>query len=162
MTDKLIFAAADFFAGDPKRIQHFLKVHELARLIGAAEGLNGEELLTLEAAAVVHDVGIKPAEEKYGNCSGKLQEQEGPAAAEPLLRNCGFSESVIQRVLWLVAHHHTYDGIDGLDYRILVEADFLVNLYEDGADGEAVKAALDKVFRTGTGIRLCRTFFGIL
>ena len=159
MVDKLIFAAAEFFAGDPKRIQHFLKVHALARLIGAAEGLSGEELLTLEAAAVVHDVGIKPAEEKYGNCSGKLQEQEGPAAAEPLLRKCGSSDGVVERVLWLVAHHHTYDNIDGLDHRILVEADFLVNLYEDGADGETVKAALDKVFATETGIRLCKMFF---
>ena len=161
MVDGLIFLATEFFAGDPKRIQHFIKVHSLARLIGAAEGMNGEELLTLEAAAVVHDLGIKPAEEKYGNCSGKLQEQEGPAAAEPLLRKCGFSETVIQRVLWLVAHHHTYDSIDGLDYRILVEADFLVNLYEDGADSETVRSALDKVFGTETGIRLCRTFFGI-
>lgn len=159
MIAELIFAAAEFFSGDPKRIQHFIKVHSLARLIGAAEGLDGEELLTLEAAAVVHDVGIKPAEEKYGNCSGKLQEQEGPAAAEPLLRKCGFEEGVVQRVLWLVAHHHTYDNIDSADWQILVEADFLVNLYEDGADGETVRAAMDRVFATETGIRLCRTFF---
>ena len=161
MTDRLIFETAEFFRGDPKRIQHFLKVHTLARLIGTAEGLTERELMTLEAAAVVHDVGIKPAEEKYGDCSGKLQEQEGPAAAEPLLRKCGFDHAVIQRVLWLVAHHHTYDGIDKPDYRILAEADFLVNLYENGADKETVKAAIERVFRTDTGTGLCRTFFGI-
>ena len=161
MTDRLIFETTEFFRGDAKRIQHFLKVHTLARLIGAAEGLKGEELLILEAAAVVHDVGIKPAEEKYGRCDGKLQEQEGPAVAEPLLRKCGFSDDVVQRVLWLVAHHHTYDDIDRADYRILVEADFLVNLYEEGTDDEAVKSALDKIFRTETGIRLCKAFFAI-
>lgn len=161
MIDKLIFETAEFFFGDPKRIQHFIKVHEFARLIGAAEGMDGEELLTLEAAAVVHDAGIKPAEEKYGQCGGKLQEQEGPAAAEPLLRKCGFDEEIIQRVLWLIAHHHTYDGIDGLDYQILVEADFLVNLYEDNASREAVKAALENIFRTKTGIKLMKIFFKV-
>ena len=161
MIDKLIFETAEFFFGDPKRIQHFIKVHEFARLIGAAEGMDGEELLTLEAAAVVHDAGIKPAEEKYGQCGGKLQEQEGPAAAEPLLRKCGFDEKIIQRVLWLVAHHHTYDGIDGLDYQILVEADFLVNLYEDNASKDAVKAALKNIFRTKTGIKLMKIFFKV-
>lgn len=161
MIDKLIFETAEFFFGDPKRIQHFIKVHEFARLIGTAEGINGDELLTLEAAAVVHDVGIKPAEEKYGQCGGKLQEQEGPAMAEPLLRKCGFDDDIIQRVLWLVAHHHTYDGIEGLDYQILVEADFLVNLYEDNASREAVNAALENIFRTKTGIRLMKIFFKV-
>lgn len=161
MIDKLIFETAEFFFGDPKRIQHFIKVHEFARLIDSAEGMSGDELLTLEAAAVVHDVGIKPAEEKYGQCGGKLQEQEGPAVAEPLLRKCGFDEEIIQRALWLIAHHHTYDGIEGLDYQILVEADFLVNLYEDNASREAVNAALENIFRTKTGIRLMKIFFKV-
>ena len=40
-----------------------------------------------------------------------------------------------------------------------MEADFLVNLYEDGAEAPAVKTALDKIFRTETGIRLCRDMF---
>ena len=41
MIDKLIFETAEFFFGDPKRIQHFIKVHEFARLIGTAEGMDG-------------------------------------------------------------------------------------------------------------------------
>ena len=35
---------------------------------------------------------------------------------------------MIRRVEYLVGHHHTYKDIDGLDYQILVEADFLVNI----------------------------------
>jgi hypothetical protein len=27
---------------------------------------------------------------------------------------------------------HTYTGVDGMDYRILLEADFLVNAHSDG------------------------------
>ena len=45
----------------------------------------------------------------------------------------GYDEAVIDRVLFLIAHHHTYTGIEGEDYQILVEADFLVNLFEDGS-----------------------------
>lgn len=149
----------DYYGGDPRRIQHFIKVHSLARQIGMKEGLSEKELFTLEAAALVHDIGIKAAEEKYGSCSGKLQEQEGPKLAEEMLGGLGFEEAVINRVSYLVGHHHTYTNMEGMDYQILVEADFLVNLYEDGAAPGAVRAALQKIFKTQTGKRLCETMF---
>ena len=58
---------------------------------------------------------------------------EGPPEAEKLLASQGWPETVIQRVSYLVGHHHTYTDIDGTDYQLLVEADFLVNLFEEGA-----------------------------
>jgi hypothetical protein len=148
-------------SGDPKRIQHFIKVHSFARLIGSQEALDEAELFTLEAAAIVHDIGIRLCEEKYGNCSGKLQEKEGPAIAAAMLEKLYFEKNVIDRVCWLVGHHHTYSNIDSLDYQILVEADFLVNLYEDQLPQDACRAALDNIFRTESGIRLCRTMFSL-
>ena len=81
--------------------------------------------------------------------------------ARSLLQELKFDPEVMERVCFLVGHHHTYHDIQGLDYQILVEADFLVNLYEDGADSQAVKTALDKIFRTGTGIQLCRDMFRV-
>ena len=66
-------------AGDPARIQHFVKVHSFAQAIGKAENLEEEVQFILECAALVHDIGIKPAEAKYGKSDGKFQEQEGPA-----------------------------------------------------------------------------------
>ena len=94
-------------------------------------------------AAIVHDIGIHKAEKKYGQCGGKLQEKEGPPEAEKLLKKLGADRETIDRVCYLVGHHHTYTEIDGLDYQILIEADFLVNLYEDGVDQKAVRAAYD-------------------
>ena len=85
----------------------------------------------LESAAVVHDIGIKVCEEKYGSCEGKLQEKEGPGIAGALLSELGYEKQVIERVCYLVGHHHTYTEIVGLDYQIPVETDFLVNLFED-------------------------------
>ena len=155
----LYFKMIAYYAHDPRRIQHFVKVHSFARLIGRAEGLEGDLLLTLEAAALVHDIGIRAAEEKYGRCNGKLQEQEGPALAERMLEALRFPPELIRRVCFLVGHHHTYTDVDGVDYRILLEADFLVNLFEDGESDEAVRAAYERIFRTETGKRLCRTMF---
>ena len=58
----LLAAMIEFDAGDPRRIQHFLKVHGFARLIGLAEGLDAQTQYRLELAAAVHDIGIRPAE----------------------------------------------------------------------------------------------------
>lgn len=150
-----------FDEGDPKRIQHFLKVYSFARLIGEGEGLDERTLFILETAAFVHDIGIRPAEEKYGDSNGKLQEKEGPAPAREMLEELGYDAEAVDRVCYLVAHHHTYTDVDGADYRILLEADALVNLYEYGSPLTAVRKSLENVFETETGSELCRTMFGI-
>lgn len=114
-----------YFAGDPKRIQHFIKVHSFSKLIAQNENLTDEQLLILEAAAYVHDIGIKPAEQKHGKCNGKLQEQYGPLEAETMLQTCGFLEQQIKRISYLVGHHHTYTNIDGMITRFWLRLIFL-------------------------------------
>ena len=110
---------------------------------------------------MTHDIGIHLCEEKYGNCNGKLQEKEGPALAEKLLTKLGFMKDVAERVMYLIAHHHTYDDINEIDYQILVEADFLVNMYEDGLSKDAVEHAYNKIFKTASGKKVCAEMFGI-
>lgn len=160
-TDRVFLAMIDYFAGDARRIQHFTKVHAFAALIGREEGLDERTQHILEVAALVHDIGIRPAEARYGSASGALQEREGPAEAEKLLAALGEDPEVIARVCYLVGHHHTYGRMDGEDYRILVEADFLVNLHEDAEDEKTVRAACERIFRTRSGTALCRTMFGL-
>ncbi|MDO4322266.1 MAG: HD domain-containing protein [Lachnospiraceae bacterium] len=155
LTQKMI----TYYSGAPKQIQHFIKVHRFAQMIGMEEGLDQHTQFVLEAAALVHDIGIKPADEKYGSHGGKLQEQEGPAPAREMLAGLGFEAADTERICYLIAHHHTYTNVDGMDYRILLEADFLVNLYEDGVSVPAVEAALKNIFRTESGAQLCRTMF---
>lgn len=156
---RLMDAMIDYDSGDPMRIHHFLKVHAFASAIGRGEGLDQRTQLILEAAALVHDIGIHLAEETYGDCSGKYQEKIGPGEAEELMSGLGFSRDVIQRVSYLVGHHHTYDQVDGPDYRILLEADFLVNLYEDSISPEGQKQAYEHIFRTETGKHYCRAMY---
>lgn len=161
MLNKLHLAMIKLYRGDAKRIQHFCKVHSYAKLIAENEDMDKKDLFILEAAALTHDIGIHVCEEKYGNCNGKLQEKEGPAIAEKLLQELGFAEDVSERVQYLIAHHHTYDKIDGMDYQILVEADFLVNIMEDNLSKEAASHAYHTIFKTECGKQICRDMFGL-
>ena len=161
-TQTLALAMIDYNNGDPKRIQHTTKVHAYASMIGRSEGLDEETLFILESAALVHDIGIRASEQKYGHQNGKLQEQEGPAVArEMLTRLGGYSERQIERICWLVGHHHTYHVCEDLDYQILIEADLLVNLYEDNESPHAIRAVRKNIFRTGSGTKMLETMFGI-
>lgn len=162
MISSLIDEMIAYDKGDPRRIQHFMKVHDFARTIGQLEGLDEQTLYILESAAVVHDIGIHVCEEKYGSCEGKLQEKEGPALAKEMLERLGYEQEAIDRVCYLVGHHHTYSNIDGVDYQILVEADFLVNLYEDGVSPDTVRKAYQNIFKTESGRKICRNMFGLL
>lgn len=157
--DELFTETVKYFEGDVKRIQHFTKVYSYAALIGRLEGLDGREQFVLEAAAIVHDIGIKNAEKKYGACNGKLQEKEGPPVAEKMLKSLGFDEEIISRVCFLVGNHHTYKNIDGIDFQILAEADLIVNFCEENTDKISIKNALESVFKTPGGISLCKAIF---
>ena len=92
LTEKMM----EFDKGDARRIQHFLKVHRFAQLIGRREKLEEHTQLLLECAAVVHDVGIHPAEAEYGYNNGKLQEKFGPEyGCRRRISNASATSSVI-------------------------------------------------------------------
>lgn len=153
--DQLELEMIKFNKNDPNRIHHLIKVHRFAQMIGHMEQLDQHTQFLTECAALVHDIGIRPSEEKYGMCTGKLQEQEGPFYARKMLEELDFDEDDIKQICYLVAHHHTYTNIDRIDYQILVEADFLVNFYEDNSDIETIKKIYTSIFKTKSGKMLC-------
>ena len=156
---------------DPKRIQHFAKVHAYAALIGRAEGLSDDVLFTLETASYVHDIGLPPAEKKFGAGQAKAHHEEmGGPEARSLLTDLDFPSDVIDRAVWLVEHHQTYTDIRDLDHRILAEADLLVNVFEHDdmtviRASETMKkqasAMRERIFRTKTGIEILDAMFGL-
>jgi HD superfamily phosphodiesterase len=155
ITSKMI----EYETGKPEKAGHFLKVHGFSQTIGQLEKISDEELFTLEIAALVHDIGINPSREKYGSSAGKYQETEGPAVAEKLLESFDIPYKIKNRVSFLVGHHHTYKGIVGIDWQILVEADFLVNMFEESMSSDAIKSAYDKIFKTAAGKRFCEMLY---
>lgn len=155
----LIESTVEYDCGDVKRIAHFMKVYAYASYIGRKEGLDEREQEILEAAALLHDIGIHNAEQFHGSAAGMFQELEGPEVAADILSGLGADSDMIDRVCSIVGRHHTYSGIDSVELRILIEADFLVNLEEENADCAAVKAAKEKIFRSPSALKLLDEMF---
>ena len=147
--------------GNIHDIEHLTHVWTYARTIGELEGLDGETQFILEVSAITHDIACPLCREKYGSASGKRQEEEGPALVRAFLEDTDMTPAQIERVAYLVGHHHTLHDIDGLDYQILIEADYIVNACEGGYDKETVRAFMEKFMRTGSGRRLARAVFQI-
>ncbi len=150
-----------FSDGSIHDIEHFMKVWAFAKTIGEQEGLDEHTQLVLELAAVVHDISCPLCREKYWNTNGKLQERESPALIAEFFADSDLPERDVSRISWLAAHHHTYTDVDGLDHRILLEADFLVNAGENGSPKAAVQKAREMVFKTRSGTRLLNSMFPI-
>lgn len=143
-----------FSEGNIHDIDHFVRVWNYARTIGELEGLDADTQYVLEVAAIVHDIACPLCRIKYGNTNGKRQEKEGAPMAAAFLADSGMTPEQVDRVAYLVGHHHTFSGIDGVDWQILVEADYIANATENGYSEGNVRNFMEKVFRTDAGKRL--------
>ncbi|PBC88761.1 HD domain-containing protein [Caldicellulosiruptor bescii] len=159
--DSIALEMIKYFKNDVRRINHALKVFSFARLIGKAEGLDGKKQYILEAAALLHDIGIKMCEQKYNSTAGHLQEIEGPEVAKEILSHIDVEKHKLERILFLIGNHHSYSKIDDIDFQILVEADFLVNIYEDSMDVETIKSIKHKYFKTKMGLFMLEKMFEV-
>ncbi len=149
----------DFYRGNIHDINHFMKVWGFARNIGEAQGVDEDTQRILELAAVVHDIACPLCREKYGNASGKHQEEESAPLVDAFFADMPVEKSDVERIKWLVTHHHTYTNVDGIDYRILLEADFLVNAGESGYSKEMIENARENIFFTEAGTRLLDSMY---
>ena len=149
----------DYSNGNKKDIAHFIKVHSYASMIGRLEGLDEDTQEILEITAIIHDIACPLCKEKYGNCAGPLQEKEGIPLAKAFLQPYPLSQDKKDRIVYLVGHHHTYTHVDGLDYQILLEADYLVNADEMDHSKEQIKRMDDSVFKTKTGKDLLESIY---
>jgi len=155
--EKMIIASN----GSAHDINHLIKVHSYAKIIGELEELDMLSQYILEIAAIVHDIACPMLREKYGHSDGRLQEQEGPAMAAEFLAQFDLGEPILERVLYLVGHHHSPESIDGDDYRILLEADYIVNAGECGFPHEDILKTRSELFRTKAGTGLLSSIYGL-
>jgi HD superfamily phosphodiesterase len=148
-----------YFQDDVKRINHALKVYCYASLILKESNSDEQKHQIVSIAALLHDIGIKEAERKYQSTSGKYQEQEGPPIAREILKPYDLDEEIVYRVCFIIGNHHSYSNIDNTDFQILVEADFLVNIFEDSMSRDSVRNVREKIFKTESGIRLLESMY---
>lgn len=144
---------------DIKRINHAIKVFSFALNIAENENCDKTIKEIIAYSSILHDIGIHMAEEKYNSSQGKFQEIEGPSVAKELLKELNIPQNIKDRVLYLIGHHHSYNKIDGLDFQILVEADFLVNIFEDSIERKSIENIRNNIFKTNSGISLLNKLY---
>ena len=147
-------------ASTPHDAAHLLKVWGYARTIGEAEHIDTDMLYVLELAAIVHDISCPVLRKKYGSANGKMQEKESPELLRKFFLGTDISDEQLSRIIWLIAHHHSPEDIDGIDHQILIEADYLVNADESSYTEEAIARFSSQYFRTETGTALLHSIFG--
>lgn len=140
--------------GNTHDINHLLKVWVYAKTIGELEGLDEKTQRILEVAAILHDIACPLCREKYGNTNGKYQEREGMLLAEEFLKDCGLSEDENKRIVYLVGHHHTLTDIQGMDYQVMIEADYIANADENQYSSDNIKNAYEQIFKTAPGRKI--------
>ena len=148
-----------FSDGNMRDINHLICVWSYAKTIGELEQLDRDTQFILEVAAITHDIACPLCRRKYGRADGRLQEKEGGPLVRRFLSDKGLTEDQIGRVAFLVGHHHTLEGIEGLDWQILIEADYIVNAAENEYSRQNIDHFIENNMRTPGGKRLARSVF---
>lgn len=150
MKNELIQEMKNVFGKDQKRIDHALSVLNFAEQMLPEQDADP---LVVKAAAILHDIGIHEAECKYNSAAGKYQEIEGPPIAKEILVKYKLDNAVIEHVCKIIANHHSAKEIDTPEFRIIWDADWLVNIPTElpNVKQEKLKKLIDKVFKTHRG-----------
>jgi hypothetical protein len=115
--------------------------------------------------AIFHGIGIPASLEKYDSTDPEYQHQEGPPIIRRILAELGVRTDIPERVCYIVGNHHSRDAVDGVDFQIGYEADYLVNTATEIADGsgsrdeDTLARSMEEYFVTSTGSRLLKELF---
>jgi hypothetical protein len=155
---RLIEAMKAVFGSDERRIRHALAVLGYAETLLKSEP--GDEL-TVVAAAILHDIGIHEAERKYNSSAGHYQEIEGPPIARAILERLGLDPERTDHVCKIISLHHHVKGLDTPEFRVLWDADWLVNIPDEypGWEPERLRPMIEKVYKTPSGRRLAEELY---
>ncbi len=157
--DRLIKAVKHEFGDDRKRIHHALLVFDQALKILQKE--NGDPRV-ITAAALLHNIGIKEAERKYGSSEAHYQEVEGPPIAQRIMDELGFDKTTIQHVCDIISSHHSGDIIDTPEFRIIRDADKIayILLLSGVSDKSELYDFIKDNFKTDTGKKIAQKLLG--
>jgi HD superfamily phosphodiesterase len=157
LKDQVAIAMKKYFGTDFKRIAHAGRVARYAEEINRDERGNTAVVMV---AAFLHDIGIKEAERKYSSSAPKYQHQEGPPVARQILEELKAEPGLIDEVCDIIGHHHTPRPEETLNFKIIYDADLIVNLEEEKKAGrftmEKLERLVERSFLTEGGRGLAR------
>jgi HD superfamily phosphohydrolase YqeK len=157
LKDRVAIEMKKYFGKDFRRIGHATKVARYAEQIGKAMKGN---LAVILPAAYLHDIGIQEAERKYQSTAARYQEELGPSIARDILIKLGAREDLIEEVCDIVGHHHHPRAEETLNFKVLYDADFIVNLEETRKEknqgSKRLEEIIEKSFLTEEGRKIAR------
>ena len=158
LKDRVAIEMKRCFNGDFKRTGHATRVARYAEKIGKEEHGNLAVILT---AAYLHDIGIKEAERKHQSTAARYQEEEGPQVARGILSRVGAGEELIQEVCDIIGHQHHPRAEETVNFKVVYDADTLVNLEEKQVDApiepEKLTSIIEKSFISEGGRNLAKS-----
>ncbi len=160
--EKAIQCMEEYFGENKMYIEHTHKVLAVAEQILDAEGIDDTFVSDVVVLSTIfHDIGIPEAVKKYNSPEAQYQEKEGGPIARELLAGLKVRPDILERACYIVRHHHTIEKVDGIDFQILWEADFVVNIDEKNITVEkgGEQKAIDENFITATGTKLISGMF---
>ena len=112
-------------------------------------------------AAVLHDIGIHEAERVHGSSAGRYQEIEGPPIARGIMEQLGLDKGTVEHVCRIVGSHHSARDIDTPEFRIVWDADWLVNIPDERPDASPDELAgfIERTLKTQTGKQMARELY---
>jgi HD superfamily phosphodiesterase len=114
-------------------------------------------------AAYLHDIGIKEAEFRYQSTEPKYQEELGPPIARDILTKLGATAGLVDEVCDIIGHHHHPRREETTNFKIVYDADMIVNLEENQQENkvprEKLEGMIEKNFLTAAGRELARKTF---
>jgi hypothetical protein len=160
LKDRVAIEMKHYFKKDFRRIGHATKVARYADQIVREE--KGDPAVVL-SAAYLHDIGIHEADWKHQSAEAKYQEEEGPPIARDILTRLGAQPDLIEEVCDLIAHHHHPRPEETVNFKVVYDADLIVNLEENQSERklpkEKLAAWIDKNSLTETGRKLAKSIF---
>ena len=157
LKDRIAIEVKKYFRHDFKRIGHATRVARHAEKIGVNEG---GDMAIIMAAAYLHDIGIHEAEKKHNSTAARYQEEEGPPIARQILKKLGAAERLIEEVCDIIGHHHHPRNEETQNFKVLYDADLIVNLEEKNKekpmDAGHAKKVIENQFYTETAKTIAR------
>lgn len=159
LRQRLLERMRDYFDADGRRIGHAERV--LAYAESLLSEVDGADAAVVTAAAILHDIGIHEAERRHGSCSGSFQEIEGPPIAKAMMEELGLDEFFVNEVCEIIANHHSPGKVETLNFKLLYDADWLVNLADeyDVGDREKIEKLIGLIYLTDAGRRRARQVY---
>lgn len=149
LESRLVKEIESYFGEDKKRINHAKEVWQYSFLIAdrIREG-NFCNRKVLCCGSLLHDIGIPVVERKYGSAPARYHEAEGAHLAKKFLAEKDLTAKEVEHVCKIIGHHHNPKTTSTLEFKVVYDADCIVNMSEEESQESGLLSVPGKVVAT--------------